>query len=299
MGLVKAVTSNNLQEVAALVGSFAGNISYVAGGTDLVIALENGRQPDLIIDISRMEELNFIDTGIEAVSIGAATPVSTLAEHCGLIASLPILAQAARQVGSVQIRNRAPIGGNIASAVPGGDLLPVLKCLDCQIEVLRRDQTMTTHAFDEVVIGAGETCLGNGDMIAAIRIPLRFGESRVSAFGKIGRRRDLAIARLNLAVLADYEPGTRRINDVRVVAGAIGPVPLCLRLVEQQLRGRTVDQVLADDFLHALTAAVDAAIPGRISRPYKRHAVMGLGLDMLRSLFGKEFTYSVKSKQPA
>jgi carbon-monoxide dehydrogenase medium subunit len=74
---------------------------------------------------------------------------------------------------------------------------------------------------------------------------------------------------------------------------------LRLRLVEQQLRGRTVDQVLADDFLHALTAAVDAAIPGRLSRAYKRHAVMGLGLDLMRSLFGQEFTYSVRSKQPA
>ncbi len=299
MGLAQAATSDNLQELSTLVGAFDGSISYVAGGTDLVIALENGPQPDLIIDISRMEELNFIDTGNETVRIGAATPVSTLAEHCGLVASLPMLAQAARQLGSVQIRNRATIGGNIASAVPGGDLLPVLKCLDCQVEVMRRNQDMTIQAFDDVVTGAGETSLGNGDMITAISFPLRYGENRISAFGKIGRRRELAIARLNLAVLANYEPTTRRIDDIRVVAGAIGPVPLRLRSVEQQLRGRKLDQALVDGFLRSLTAAVDAAIPGRVSQAYKRHAVMGLGLDLMCDLFGEEFTYSSGSAQPA
>jgi len=297
--MVQAARPGSIQEIAALIGSFSGNISYVAGGTDLVITLENGPQPDLIVDISRIQELNFIDTDSEAVRIGAATPISTLAEHRELVTNFPVLMQAAEQVGSVQIRNRATIGGNIASAMPGGDLLPVLKCLDCQIEVLHRDQTLTTHALDEVVIGVGKTCLGNGDMITTIRIPLQFGTNRISAFAKIGRRRELAIARLNLAVLADYEASTNYINDFRIVAGAIGPVPLRLRPVEQCLRGRIVDQAFADDFLQALTAAVDAAIAGRISQAYKRRAVMGLGLDLMHSLFGKEFSYSERLKQPA
>ncbi len=290
--MVQSATPDNLAEIVTLVGGFCGNISYVAGGTDLVIALEQGPRPDLIIDISRMQALNFIDADVDAVHIGAATPLSTLAGHRALAAKLPVLTQAAVQVGSVQIRNRATIGGNIASAVPGGDLLPVLKCLDCRIEVLRRDKTTTIHAFDEVVTGLGETSLGNGEMITRITIPLRFGANRISAFGKIGRRRELAIARLNLALLADYDSSANRINDVRIVAGAIGPVPLRLQSVERQLRGRTVDQALADDFLQALSAAVDAAIPGRVSQAYKRHAVMGLGLDLLQRLFAREFTWS-------
>ncbi|MCP5074105.1 MAG: molybdopterin dehydrogenase, partial [Rhodobacteraceae bacterium] len=98
--------------------------------------------------------------------------------------------------------------------------------------------------------------------------------------------------RLNLALLADYDASANRINDARIVAGAIGPVPLRLQSVERQLQGRIVDQALVDDFLLALTAAVDAAIPGRISQAYKRHAVMGLGLDLLQRLFAREFTWS-------
>ncbi|MCP4335027.1 MAG: molybdopterin dehydrogenase [Gammaproteobacteria bacterium] len=298
-GLVQSATPGNLAEIGALVDGFSGSISYIAGGTDLVIALEQGPRPDLIIDISRMQVLNFIDADIDAVHIGAATPLSTLAEHGALAVKLPVLTQAAEQVGSVQIRNRATIGGNIASAVPGGDLLPVLKCLDCRIEVLRRDKTTIIQAFDEVVTGSGKTSLGNGDMITRITIPLRFGANRISAFGKIGRRRELAIARLNLALLADYDSAANHINDVRIVAGAIGPVPLRLQSVERQLRGRAVDQAFADDFLQALTAAVDTAIPGRISQAYKRHAVMGLGLDLLQNLFAREFIPAGRVKAPA
>ena len=296
MPVVQAARASNMQELSALVKGFNGKVSFIAGGTDLIIALQQGARPGLIIDISSMDDLNFIEVGVEEVCIAAATPLSKLAQHRGLAAKLPLLTQAAMQVGSVQIRNRATIGGNIASAVPGGDLLPALKCLGCRIEILRRDNTVTSHGFDEVVTGLGKTCLGNGDMITTIRIPLRFGRNRISAFGKIGRRRELTIARLNLAVLADYETDANRINDIRIVAGAIGPVPLRLRLVEKRLRGRNVNQAFVDDFLHSLIAAVDAAISGRASQAYKRIAIMGLGLDLMQNLFEKEFSCPEKPK---
>ncbi len=299
MGLAQAASPGSLQELAVLVDGFNGDISYIAGGTDYIVELEHDSQPGLIIDLSSMDELNFIDMDSESVCIGAATPLSALVEQCELVATLPVLTQAAMQMGSVQIRNRATIGGNIASAVPGGDLLPVLKCLECQVEVLRRDSTVSSHSFEEVVTGLGKTCLGNGDMIKSIKIPLPYGRNRISAFGKIGRRRELTIARLNLALIADYEPVANRIDDIRIVAGAIGPVPLRLQSVEQKLRGRKINQAFTDDFLHALATAVDTAIPGRVSRCYKRHAILGLGLDLMQSLFGKSFSFSKQSKSPA
>ncbi len=288
-----------LQEVTALVGEFSGTITYIAGGTDLILALEHSVQPGLIVDLSAIHDLDFVDIDEERVRIGAATTMSALARHPALAVRLPVLAEAARQVGSVQIRNRATIGGNIASAVPAGDLLPVLKCLDCSVEVLRRDGTTTRYEFDETVIGPGETCLGDGDMIVAGSIPLPFAKNRVSAFGKIGRRTAPTIARISLAVCANYAPENSRINDIRIVAGAIGPVPLRLYAVEQRLKGRIVDQMLADDFLNALTAAVDSAIPGRYSQNYKRRAVMGLGLDLMAGLFSKEFAFSGALKESA
>ncbi len=286
---VHPLTPENLLELTARIGSFKGGINYIAGGTDLTIALARQPWPDLIVDISRLAGLHYINPGRRGYRIGAATTVSDLANHPGLQENLPVLTQAAMQIGSVQIRNRATIGGNIASAVPGGDLLPVLKCLDCRIEVLRRNGTTMALGFDDVVVGLGKTCLENGDLITGIFVPSRFARNQVSAFAKIGRRSTLSIARLNLAVLADLAWKKNRIHDIRIVASAIGPVPLRLRGVEQKLKGRLVDQSLADDFVHALSAAVDEAIPGRHSQNYKRHAITGIGLDLLQNLFAGKF----------
>ncbi|MCP4494247.1 MAG: molybdopterin dehydrogenase [Gammaproteobacteria bacterium] len=286
-----------LADLAEFVKAADGIISFIAGGTDLVIAMENGAQPDLIVDVSDLKELNFVDVDevTETIRIGAATPVSVLAQHSGVVKNATALAQAALQIGSVQIRNRATIGGNIASAMPAGDLLPVLKCLECKIEIQHTDGHSGTYTFEEVVTGSGTTCLSNGDLITAIVIP----QHPLSAFVKIGRRQVLTIASLNLAAVADYQSESGYLNDIRIVAGAIGAVPLRLQQVEQQIRDRIVDQACSDTFLCALSDAVDTAIAGRCSQPYKHHAIMGLGLDLMNSLFDKSFDLPLVVKNTA
>ncbi len=295
-GQVQAAAPGDLPEICALTRGFDGTITYIAGGTDLIIALEHEPSPGLIVDISQIQDLSFVDVGETHIRIGAASTLTALAEHPLLSDKLAVISQAAAQVGSVQIRNRATIGGNIASAVPAGDLLPALKCLDAGIEVLDRAGSITTHGFEDIVIGPGETSLHNGDLITGFCIPHRFGQTPVSAFRKIGRRTTLTIARLNLAAIADYDRPQNCIKDIRLVAGAIGPLPVRLHRVERQLRGRTVDQSLANDFLQTLTAAVDETIPGRYSQAYKRRAIMGLGLELLDDLFGRKFEFAITLK---
>ncbi len=287
MNSVVSARPGNLEELTKLVRGFSGEAGLIAGGTDLVIAMDKGVKPGIIIDLSGMKELSFVDTdeATGIIRIGAATPVSVLAQHPVIVKNATALAQAASQIGSIQIRNRATIGGNIASAMPAGDFLPVLKCLDCQIEILYADGHRKMHDFDDVVVGSGKTCLNNGDIITTIMIP----RHHVSGFCKIGSRQMLTIAKLNLAVAADYQPESNFLKEIKIVAGAISATPLRLDQVEQRLRGRIIDQAFSDDFLLALSNAVDSAIPGRNSQAYKRHAIMGLGLDMLASLFDKTF----------
>jgi len=285
----QAARPRDLGEIATLVSRFAGQITFVAGGTDLIIAQGHAGWPDLIIDISRTRGLDFIHVTRDAIHIGAAVTMASLARHPGILENMPMMAQAAGQVGSVQIRNRATVGGNIASALPAGDLLPVLKSAEARIGILRRDGRRQTLGFDETVVGRGKTSLLCGDLITSVSLPLTRGKNRVSAFVKVGRREALTIARLNLAATADFDRIGNRVSDICIVAGALAPVPLRLRPVEAVVRGREIEQALADDFLYALRMAVDDAIPERRSRPYKRHAVTGLGLDLLYKLFGCEF----------
>ena len=288
-GPVRAARPRNLVELTALNSQITGQVAFIAGGTDLIIAQENLPWPDLIIDITGITGLDFVTVSDAAIHIGAASTMATLASHAGIQNNLPLLAQAAAQVGSVQIRNRATLGGNVASAVPAGDLLPVLKCLEAQIEILHRDGRIAVRAFDDVVIGRGQTSLESGDLITGIVLPLSGAGDRISAFGKIGVREVLTIARLNMAIVAGFDRTRNKVGDIRIVVGAIGPLPLRLPGVEAVFKDRVVDQLLAEDFLNALVAAVDNAIPGRYSQYYKRHAITGLGLDLLRALFGRDF----------
>ena len=86
MPVVQAAKASNMQELSALVKGFNGKVSFIAGGTDLIIALQQGARPGLIIDISSMDDLNFIEIDVEEVCIAAATPLSKLAQHRGLAA---------------------------------------------------------------------------------------------------------------------------------------------------------------------------------------------------------------------
>ena len=289
IGPLRAAQPGDLAEVTALSSQHTGPVAFIAGGTDLIIAHENLHWPDLIVDITGIAGLDFINMTDTAIHIGAATTMASLAQHEGIRKNLPMLAQAAAQVGSVQIRNRATIGGNVASAVPAGDLLPVLKCLEARIEILRRDGRIVAPDFDDVVIGRGETSLANGDLITGIVLPLKYAANRISAFAKIGMREVLTIARLNMAIAASFDQVSNRVSDICIVAGAIGPLPLRLPAIEAVFQDRMIDQSLVDDFLSALVTEVDNAIPGRYSQAYKRHAITGLGIDLLRGLFDREF----------
>lgn len=98
---------------------------FVSGGTDF-INNSLGENAELVIDLSQVGDLKFITDYGPEIRIGAGTTFATIAASPVIQAKACALAQAARQVGSVQIRNRATIGGNIASASPAGDSLPVL-----------------------------------------------------------------------------------------------------------------------------------------------------------------------------
>jgi len=105
-----------------------------------------------------------------------------------------------------------------------------------------------------------------------------------SAFVKLGPRRDLTIARLNLAAMAEYHDG--RFGEVRLLAGALGPRPVALTRAAMALGGRVLSSATLRELLAALAADVDAAIPGRASRLWKRRAIGGLGLDLVAALAG-------------
>lgn len=258
----------------------------LAGGTDLMVEVNRGARPvGHVVAVDRIPELRgwSLEDGPRTVlRLGAGTTCSDLAEPA-VAALVPALAQAARTVGSPQIRNAATLGGNLATASPAGDTLPVLAALDAEVE-LRSSVGIRRLPLDEFVVGVKANVLAPGEMITAVRVPVLDGPQE---FLKVGTRNAMVISVTSLALIVD-RPG----RSVRVALGSVAPVPV--RAVEAEVLAA---ERLDFDGMEAPTAEVvdrfaalvaDAARPiddHRGSAAYRRHAVGVLARRALRRSF--------------
>lgn len=284
---LRAARPADLPALSALLAETTLPLHYVAGGTDMLVSPRQAPTEGWLVDISRTRGLAEISLGADALRIGAAVTLSDLIASDAVRRHLPVLTRAADLCGSAQIRNRATIGGNVATASPASDLLPVLRCAGARFLLLARSGKIRTVEFEELVVGAGRTALAPGELITRVDVPLK-GRLQRFAFVKLGSRHDLTIARINLAMEADFDPMARHFGNVRLVAGAIAPVPLPLPDVAATIAWHDLTPERATAFMGRLADAVDRAIPGRASQGYKRRAIMGAGLDLLESLTGHE-----------
>ena len=258
----------------------------IAGGTDLMVEVNRGtRSVGNVVAVDRVPELqgwSLEGDRSNVLRLGAGTTCADLAEP-SLAKLVPALAQAARTVGSPQIRNAATLGGNLATASPAGDMLPVLAALDAEVEL--RSSTGTRHLpLDEFVVGVKVNALVPGELITAIRVPVLDGPQE---FLKVGTRNAMVIAVTSLALVVD-RPG----RTVRVALGSVAPVPV--RAIEAEvLAAERCDfegmSVPSDEVVDRFAVLVaDAARPiddHRGSAAYRRHAVGVLARRAIRRAF--------------
>jgi CO/xanthine dehydrogenase FAD-binding subunit len=204
----------------------------VAGGTDLMVGLREGRlrgepAPPLLVEVSRAEELRRLEPGAGRPFLGAGVTFRRLEADPGVAAVWPVLAQAAATVGSVQIRQRATIGGNAANASPAADGVAALAALG-GVALVAGAGGERELPLGRLITGPYRTCLDPGEIIAGFFLdrPPAAGQ----LFAKVGRRRAVAVSRLNLAVCLEPERA-----DCRVVLGSCYPTPRRLERVEQAL----------------------------------------------------------------
>jgi len=191
--------------------------TLINGGTDLMVAVNAGRRPlAAVVTLDRVEELRRWHAEGDHVVLGAGLTYADLAEP-ELAALVPALAQAARTVGSPQIRNAGTLGGNVGTASPAGDTLPVLAALDAvvlvQSAVGRREVP-----FEQFCVGPKRTDLQPGELITGVRVPAARGPQE---FLKVGTRNAMVISVASAAVIADLAA-----HRVTVAVGSVGPTIL-------------------------------------------------------------------------
>ncbi|GAB6152676.1 FAD binding domain-containing protein [Desulfosporosinus burensis] len=272
-----------------LVSRIDEEVVYINGGTDLVIQMQSGKlQPAWLIDLSQISELKFIKEDEGRIKIGSGTTFSQIGESSLIRKKARCLSQAASQVGSTQIRNRATLGGNIANASPAGDSLPTLLALEAWVRI-QGPQGSRRISFAEFQAGNGSG-LKEKELITEIDFPVWEAKGKthvVSAFKKLGTRTAVTIARLNIAAWVEVDSENETIHNSRWAVGALGRTPFRLEDLEQELQGKRVIPALAREIADRLTEVVDRAIPGRASQEYKRQAIRGLAYDLLNDLFPK------------
>jgi CO/xanthine dehydrogenase FAD-binding subunit len=201
-----------LQQLAAEPGAHV-----LAGGTDFMVEVNYGhRRPETVLSLRRLGDLRTWHVDGSHVVLGACVTHSQLLEPA-LADLLPGLAQAARTVGSPQIRSTGTIGGNVSTASPAGDTLPVLAALDAEV-VLAAATGERTLPLTEFVTGPKRTVRRADELLVAVRVPVATGPQE---YLKVGVRNAMVIAVASAAVVVDHEGRT-----VRAALGSCGPAPV-------------------------------------------------------------------------
>ena len=271
MKAAKMLSPANLAELTAALPRMTEKSRVVAGGTDLVVAIKEGRaRPDLLLNVLDVKEMRAVLKKADALEIGAAVPFGEIASAEAVRRYFPALADAAVHVGSKQIRNRGTIGGNIGSASPAGDMLPVLLLYGASLRVAHASGEITERPF--------------ASMIEKGRLLPPAGSA--SAFVKLGSRTEVTIARLSIAMSANFDTDGR-IASPAVTLGALAKAPIFAREAMTAIAGNYPDEASSARLAAALAREVDEAIPGRSSQPYKRHAVRGAAADVFEKIISR------------
>ncbi|MBP2637112.1 MAG: ndhF 2 [Firmicutes bacterium] len=232
----------NMQSLLDTLSSLQ-NYAVLAGGTDLLVKMKEKLlrpMPQAVVDINEIGDLKEIAEIDGYLWIGSAVSHTALTQSRLILEKAGVLAEAASQVGSPQIRNKGTVGGNICNASPAADTVPALLALNASVEI--SDQSGRRHVpLADVFKGPGKTCLLPGQFISRIKIrPVQRNEG--AAFLKFGKRKALAIAMVNAAIWLKLADGV--INDVRIAFGSVAPTPIRLYELEKWLVGKPAEKEL-------------------------------------------------------
>ena len=242
----------------------------LAGGTDLMVAINfREARPDAILDLTAVPELREWAPDDGRVRVGAGVTYTGLIEELG--DRLPGLAIASRTVGSLQIRNRGTVGGNLATASPAGDGLPPLYTADAFVELASVRGTRRVPVA-EFVTGPKRTCIEPDELIAAFDVASAAGPQQ---FAKVGTRNAMVIAVCSVALA--LWPEQRR---VAACVGSAGPTPLVATEAEEYIAraldwdgGRPIDDDALARFGELVAGCARPIDDVRGTARYRSHAV--------------------------
>jgi carbon-monoxide dehydrogenase medium subunit len=212
------------------------NPCVLAGGTDLLVGLKtNSVRPQCIIDLKGIPNINSIEYN-GGFKFGTLATVRDIETSPLLREKIPALCEAAATLGSIQIRNRATIGGNLCNASPAADMAAILLAMNGEVKIVSPDGEKKL-TLDQFFAGPGITALARDEVLSEIIIPKEI-QSYKGVYLKHGPRRAMDIGIVNIAILLNADFKSRRCNRIAIALGAVAPTPIRAKKAEALLEGR-------------------------------------------------------------
>jgi carbon-monoxide dehydrogenase medium subunit len=272
-----------LQEATALLHELGEFGRPVAGGTDIVVQMKEGRTrfayPDAVVSLDRISELKGIEYDPAAgLRIGAGTALADIAASEPVADSYAALAEGAGVVGSIQTMNMGTIGGNVCNAAPSADTAPPLLVFDAQA-VIVGPNGRRSMALAEFFRGPGLTALEPGELLAELGLPA-VPTGAGSAYLRHTPRKQMDIAVVGVAAVVTLTGGA--ISEGRIALGAVAPTPIRAPQAEAELEGREPSDAVFARAAEAAAAECSPIADVRGSVEFRLHLVKVMTERMLK-----------------
>lgn len=255
-----------------------GSARIVAGGTDLLLEIDQGRHPPVhtLVDVTSVPELGVIETREDRLFIGAAVPLNRVVSSGPVQVHAQALAESCHLIGGPQVRNIATLGGNVGHALPAADGTIALLALGAEVEVASLSG-IRCLPLQELFAGPGISTLSHREeIILGFYLPLK-EKGQASAFRRVMRPQGVALPILNMAIWLHREQ--EAIAAIRIGIGPAGSVPMRARAAEDVLLGGSYDEEATRSALAAILDELHfRTSPQRSSAAYRRH-LSGVLLD--------------------
>lgn len=268
------------QEACALLARHGAKARLLAGGTDLMVAL-NLRQsaPEVLVYIGD-SGLNYIKAEGNNLVIGAGTSLSEILESALVKEKAPLLVETISHMASVAIRNVGTIGGNLATASPAADSATALLALGASLKLVSKGGERMVP-MGQFFTGPGETVLRTDEIIQEIWIPVQV-EGMKWGYHKIGKRKAQSLSIVSVAICGSLKNGVCK--GVRIALGAVAPTPILAEGASALLEGKMLDENLINETAKAAANATSPVDDVRSSAWYRRRASEALVRQLLANM---------------
>jgi carbon-monoxide dehydrogenase medium subunit len=249
------VPARTLEEATAVLAKEGDKARLLSGGTDILVMLREGRRKaSVVVDVKGIPQLNELSYDPKrGLTIGAAVPCHKIYGHAAIANAYPGLIDSVSLIGGVAIQGRATLGGNIGTASPAGDSLPMLIALEA-VCLVARGGIRKEVPIEKMFVGPGKTILQPDEILVQIMIPAPARNSGAAYLRFIPRNEmDIAVTSAGVNVVLSEDKGT--FTKARIALGAVAPTPLFVPEAGAALVGKPVNEASIEVAARAAQAA--------------------------------------------